>query len=323
MPGYCSNCGIPLREGVKFCTNCGTPVANNAQTNTQNETNRTFKPVFYQNNDVQQNPVETPQQPVDTYQQPMESPDTTETFQQTVETNQQQIYETAQSDTSNINSTYEENTQEATKPEKKYFGVKNIFLFLLNVAAVVTFFLGGLIIKILPSTEFVDMENGAEASISLGKAFLYALQTAFGFGKFNTGIELIDQALTDTSLLFKEATDSATTTMSLLTKVVGGIGALFVVLAILAAIISLIKLIKRKRGRSSNVVSLFSSVIGLLIGVALIVIVLLLKDSILGSLSAPEGYMSVPFDLSLDMFTYIFTGICLLLLIISIVTMKK
>ncbi len=23
---YCSNCGQPLREGVKVCTNCGTPV---------------------------------------------------------------------------------------------------------------------------------------------------------------------------------------------------------------------------------------------------------------------------------------------------------
>ncbi|RLY65375.1 zinc-ribbon domain-containing protein, partial [Staphylococcus epidermidis] len=22
---YCSNCGQPLREGVKVCTNCGTP----------------------------------------------------------------------------------------------------------------------------------------------------------------------------------------------------------------------------------------------------------------------------------------------------------
>ena len=25
---YCSNCGQPLREGVKVCTNCGTPVRN-------------------------------------------------------------------------------------------------------------------------------------------------------------------------------------------------------------------------------------------------------------------------------------------------------
>ena len=25
---YCSNCGQPLREGVKVCTNCGKPVHN-------------------------------------------------------------------------------------------------------------------------------------------------------------------------------------------------------------------------------------------------------------------------------------------------------
>ena len=32
---YCSNCGQPLREGVKVCTNCGTPVNQHHQSHSQ------------------------------------------------------------------------------------------------------------------------------------------------------------------------------------------------------------------------------------------------------------------------------------------------
>ena len=320
MANFCANCGNPLKEGVKFCTNCGTPVA--ASNVNQQSEEKPFKPVFVGENVVQQ--PEAVQQ-TDTFQQPEVQYEQTNAQNVVTETNTDSYngveYNTGS--TEPINVQQPTNVEVPVEKQKPYFGVKNIFLFLLNVAAIVTFFLGGLIVKVLPSTEFVGMEDGAEATMSFGKGFLYTLQTAFGFGKFNTGVELIDQALTDTSLLFKEGTDSVTSTMSFLTKVVGGIGVLFLVLAVLATIISLVKLIKRKRGRSSNVASIFSSAIGLLIGLTFIVIVLLLKDSILGSITVAEGYKFVPFDLSLDMYAYIFTGICLLLFIIAIITMKK
>ena len=326
MPSYCSNCGNPLRDGVKFCTNCGAPVSSYNQTNAQNEVNKTFKPVFSQSDDTQQEATTNTQDvTVETYQQPSENVQQYDTFQHTAETFQQPIYEqTYVQDTSNIGALTSENIQVGdVTTEKKYFGVKNIFLFLLNVAAAVVFFLNSIVIKIDPTTEFEGLEKGAKTTLSFAKTFLYALQTVFGFGKFNSGIDLLDESLYQTADLFKEASDPAITSISTYLQAVGGVGVLFLVLAVLAAIVSLIKLIRRKKGISSNVLSILSSLIGLVIGVVFIVAILFFKDTILSSITAAEGYKILPIDFSLDIFAYIFAAICLILLIISIITIKK
>ena len=45
---YCSNCGQPLREGVKVCTNCGAPVKSNKDQKSNHDNQKNKRNMYIQ-----------------------------------------------------------------------------------------------------------------------------------------------------------------------------------------------------------------------------------------------------------------------------------
>lgn len=306
MPKFCPNCGNPLNEGVKFCTKCGTPVTVD---DSAEQSEAPFKPVFTETEVSQTTHTE------DTYH--------TETAAEPAPYVQPTYAEPA---ANTVRDYVNVDRQEATgkpKKEKKYFGFKNILLFLLNAGMIALYFLGGLFINIDPMQGFKGLEKGAEISLSFGKGFLYILQSVFGFGSFDTGVSSLDEILTDTSKMILEGTDPAIAEVTGIVRIVGIVGAVFVALAALAALVSLIRIFIRKRGVSGNVLTIFSSLYGLILGGGIVGAVLLFKDRITEALNVAEGYELVPMDFGVDTLGYAFVGVALLAFIIAIVTIKK
>lgn len=187
------------------------------------------------------------------------------------------------------------------------------------------FFLKGLGIKIGQVPVIEALKDGLNLDLSIGQLFISIIKFMFGIGSINTGIEFLDESISSTGELVRiGAFDDVFPQINYL-KIVGIVGMVFVLLAAVAAIVSLIKTFAKKRSAAGNVLSIFSSLYGLLLVGAIIVLIFLFKGQVMESVQSlvPEGMELIPIDFGPTLFAYVFVAVALVSFIFSLATIKK